>query len=353
MRATRLSYIALAPLLLAACSRGTQQLGRSLNAGAAPVARPAAAAVPVSADEMAAPPRQKGIPFGLFGTWDGTDLRPGSEVLTMTYGMERPGTILSRIAYARKRGLRMVTVMTGGGRARYLTDGVFDMEKWKAVMDRFDAPDIKAGVAQAVADGTLIGNVVMDEPFNEGGRGNEKNSWGPRGTMNKARIDQMCGYAKSIFPTLPQGVFHDYSLAKETPYRVCDFITSQYRTRKGSLEEYRNGALELCKRDHIACSFAINVLDGGTPVKKHPGQDDYEPGDCPVPSTGGKGTYFPNCRMTPDQVREAGKVLGPAGCFLTGFRYDADFMANPENQEALREVATMLATRPADPCVRR
>jgi len=28
-------------------------------------------------------------------------------------------------------------------------------------------------------------------------------------------------------------------------------------------------------------------------------------------------------------------------------------MANPENQEALREVATMLATRPADTCVRR
>jgi hypothetical protein len=57
--------------------------------------------------------------------------------------------------------------------------------------------------------------------------------------------------------------------------------------------------------------------------------------------------------MTPDQVREAGKVLGPAGCFLTGFRYDADFVASPENQEALRDVATMLATRPAAPCVRR
>lgn len=349
MRATRLSYIA---LVLAACSRGTQQVGSNLDHGAAPVAGPAGPQV--SAQEAATtPPRQKGIPFGLFGTWDGTDLRPGSEVLTLTYGMERPGTILARIAYARSRGLRMVTVMTGGGRARYLTDGAFDMEKWKAVMDRFDAPDIKAGVAQAVADGTLIGNVVMDEPFNQGGRGNEKNSWGPRGTMTKARVDQMCGYAKAIFPTLPEGVFQDYRLAKEATYHSCDFITSQYRASKGSLEEYRDGALELCKRDHLACSFAINVLDGGTPVKKQRGQDDYGPGDCPVPSTGGKGTYFPNCRMTPDQVREAGKVLGPSGCFLTGFRYDEEFMANPENQKALRDVAAMLATRPADRCVRR
>jgi hypothetical protein len=171
--------------------------------------------------------------------------------------------------------------------------------------------------------------------------------------MSKALVDDMCAYAKKILPTLPEGVFQDYRLAPETSYKVCDFITSQYRSRKGTLEQYRDGALEQCRREGLACSFAINVLDGGTPVKPAPGQNDYGPGDCPLTTTGGRGTYFPNCRMTPSQLEEAGRVLGPAACFLTGFRYDGDFMARPENQQALREIVQMLSSQKAQPCTRR
>jgi len=303
--------------------------------------------------QLAVPPHGRGVPFGLFGLWDGTELRPGAEMLTMTYGSETPATLMARLALARSRGVKMVIAMTGGGRANYLTDGVFDMGKWMARMDRFNTPAIRAAVAAAVSDGVLIANSVMDEPFNEGGRGNESNSWGPKGTMSKARVDSMCGYAKLMFPTLPQGVFQDYRLAPETSYQVCDFITSQYRTTKGPLADYRDGALALCRRDRHACAFAINLLDGGTPAKRAPGQTDYAPGDCPLTTTGGRGTYFPNCRMTAAQVREAGGVLGPAGCFLTGFRYDADFMANPENQEAVKDVVALLDGKAAPACVRR
>jgi hypothetical protein len=248
--------------------------------------------------------------------------------------------------------MKMVIAMTGGGRANYLTDGVFDMAKWQARVDRFNRPAIREAVAQAVSEGILIGNSVMDEPFNVGGPGNESNSWGPRGTMSKARVDSMCGYVKAIFPTLPQGVFQDYRLEPEGSYQVCDFITSQYRTAKGPLEEYRDGAMKLCRRDRRACSFALNVLDGGIQVKKTPGQKDYDEDDCPLTTTGGRGTYFPNCRMTPEQVREAGRVLGSAGCFLTGFRYDSAFMANPENQQAFRDVIATLATKHSSGCRR-
>jgi hypothetical protein len=219
-------------------------------------------------------------------------------------------------------------------------------------MQSFDTPAIRSAVAQAVSDGILIGNSVMDEPFNDGGPGNESNSWGPKGTLSKARVDSMCGYAKAIFPTLPEGVFQDYRLAPDDSYLVCDFVTSQYRAAKGPLAEYKDGALALCRRDHHACSFAINVLDGGTPVQRRLGQTDYLPGDCPLTTTGGRGTYFPNCRMTADQVREAGRVLGSAGCFLTGFTYEAGFMAKPENQSAFRDVAATLASRPAVSCIR-
>ena len=56
-----------------------------------------------------------GIPFGLIGTWDGTDLKPNTDFLTMTYGLEKPGTLVPRIEIAQSRGLRMVITMTGGG----------------------------------------------------------------------------------------------------------------------------------------------------------------------------------------------------------------------------------------------
>jgi hypothetical protein len=298
------------------------------------------------------PPVRVGIPVGLFATWDGTALQPNTEMFTLTYGGETPATLPARLAVARSRGIRMVVAMTGGARANYLTSGVFDMAKWRARMKTFDTPEIRAAVAEAVRDGILLGNSVMDEPFNDGGPGNQSNSWGPAGTMSKARVDSMCGMAKAIFPSLPQGVFQDYRLAPNDSYRVCDFITSQYRTAKGTATEYRDGALELCRRDHHACSFAINVLDGGIQVKRQPGQTDYLAGDCPLSTTGGRGTYFPNCRMTAAQVRESGKVLGPEGCFLTGWRYNAEFMASPENQAAFRDVAATLASRSGVGCIR-
>jgi hypothetical protein len=301
---------------------------------------------------VAPPVLASGIPFGLMAGWKGTDLAPGTEILTMTYGSETPATLVARLATARSRRVKMVTVMTGGARANYLTNGVFDLAKWKARMNGFDTPAIRAAVAQAVSEGILIGNSVMDEPFNDGGPGNEANSWGPAGTMTKARVDSLCGYARAIFPTLPQGVFQDYRVAGDSSYRVCDFMVSQYRTSKGPLADYRDGALALCRRDRHACAFAINVLDGGIPVKRSPGQTDYASSDCPLTTTGGRGTYFPNCRMTAQQVRDAGRILGIAGCFLTGFRYDSAFMASPANQEAFRDVVTELTTRPETACIR-
>jgi len=380
-------------LAVAACSERTGQVRNNLDSGAAPLTRSAVAAEPVlvrtvssSPDHLSdtllwadsatrgdttflsrgraittnqvvtdslwiqilPPPLPVGVPFGLFGEGN----QPNTDFFTLIYTGENPATLPPRLAAARSLGGKMVISMTGGARANYLTNGVFDMSKWKARMDRFNTPELRTLMAQAVADGILIGNSVMDEPFNDGGPGNEGNSWGPRGTMTKARVDSMCGYAKTLFPTLPEGVFQDYRLASETSYRVCDFITSQYRAAKGSPTEYRDGALALCRRDQQACAFAINVLDGGIPAKRAPGQTNYAAGDCPLSTTGGRGTYFPNCRMTASQVREAGLILGPAGCFLTGFRYDSSFVASPANQTAFREVSAALAGSRAATCLR-
>lgn len=197
-------------------------------------------------------------------------------------------------------------------------------------MDAYDTPAIRSAVAQAVADGTILGNSVMDEPQHY--RGDK--SWGPKGTLTRARIDGLCQYVKDIFPTMPVGVFHDpYIFQPDSSYRICDFLISQYATRKGDVVQWREAALDLARRDRMTIMFSLNLLDGGR-------QDKDGTYDCA--GTGGLGTYEPNCRMTPAQVKTYGQALGGAGCALMSWRHDAAFMSKAENKAALSTVATTL-----------
>jgi hypothetical protein len=318
-----------------------------------------------------------GRPFGIFNLYGGGPVGPMSwdtpmsapAALTLSTDFLAPEGVLLRIASAREHKLKLLTSMTGGSHTKYKTDGVFDMAKWKAAMDMYNTPTIKAAIASAVADGTIIGNSVMDEPHNTDlGFGDRENTWGPRGTMTKARVDEMCAYVKNIFPTLPAGVFHQHAVFEpDKSYRVCDFIVDQYgwTSTAGDIAKFRDAALAMARRDGHEVMFSLNILNGGE--QKWP----KDPWVCPVApesfgslppddihyrrgggSTGGFGTFPPTCRMTADQVRDWGKVLGSAGCALTMWRYDATFLFKPDNAQALKDVATHLATLPARPCRR-
>jgi hypothetical protein len=286
-----------------------------------------------------------GVPFGAFASWDGPFRKLNTAEFTLSVISIKPDELVERLESAHAAHHRLLLMMTGGSHRNYMTDGVFDMNKWKAWMDRFNTPGIQAAVAAGVANGTIVGNSVMDEPQNT----TAENTWGPKGTMTKARVDEMCGYVKAMFPTLPVGVVHDYrAFEPDQPYRTCEFIVSQYRWGKtqGDVVRYRDEALALGRRDGIAIAFSLNILDGGIPNTRR-----GEP--CPIPETGGDGTSGKACRMTADQVREWGTVLGSAGCALTMWRYDPSFMAKPENQQAFKDVAAALAKAPATPCRRR
>lgn len=274
----------------------------------------------------------KGIPFGLSELWTSPTVTVpvGVAMYRASHDNTFPDEILAHISAARSQGIGLVLNMTGGAHDRYKTDGVFDEAKWQAAMDAYDTPAIRSAVGQAVADGTILGNSVMDEPQQY--RGDK--SWGPKGTLTRARIDGLCRYVKNIFPTMPVGVFHDpYIFQPDSSYRICDFLIAQYGTRKGDVVQWREAALDLVRRDRMAIMFSLNLLDGGK-------QDKDGAYDCA--GTGGLGTYEPNCRMTPAQVRTYGEALGRAGCALMSWRYDAAFMSKAENKAALSTVATTL-----------
>src|SRR4051812_28561681 len=105
-----------------------------------------------------------GVPYGVAELLRGTAFQWGPAPFTSSNNYTDPTTIVSQIALARSRGHKLILNMTGGGHARYKTDGKFDMAKWLVVMNTYDTPAIKAAVSAGVADGTVIMNIVMDEP---------------------------------------------------------------------------------------------------------------------------------------------------------------------------------------------
>ena len=242
--------------------------------------------------------------------------------------------ILTRIDAARAKGLKLVLAMTGGSPDRYTTDGRFDLEKWKhgnplfagAGMDGYDTNPIKTAVAQAVADGIILGNSVMDEPSRSA-------SWG---VMTKPVVDSMCSYVKRIFPTLPVGVVAVHWWRPEEHYGVCDFIVSQfeYDVNHGGGQgsdtptAFRNTGLAQAAEDGVSIVFSMNVVGGGP---KAP--------DC---TRDGK-----DCLMTPAELRDAGLVLGPAGSGLLLWRYETSIMGEAGYQNAMADIAADLRTRPA------
>jgi PKD repeat protein len=295
---------------------------------------PTAASDVVGPAALAAANDYSGIPYGSSDLWKGTTLVWGPAPFTTSNNYTDAVTVVRQIDAARAIKQKLILNMTGGAHARYKTDGKFDLAKWKAVMDTYDTPAIKAAVQAAVADGTVIVNLVMDEP--------NVPDWG--GVMTKPLLDHMAWYVKNLFPTLPVGVVVRWDWRLDEHFQVMDAYSAQYQWNKGSVTTYRDNVLAQARVDGMAVIFSMNILDGGIL--------NWTTRDCPIPLTGGFGTYSPTCRMTADQVRDWGRTLGVAGCAMNMWRYDAAFMAKAENQQAFRDVAATLATVPGKPCRR-
>ena len=280
-------------------------------------------------------PVHVGLPFGPEDIWrDSAQLRWGPAPFTASLNYSYPGWLVEEIDAARRLNHRLFLNLTGGKHARYKTNDKFDLAKWKARMEEYNTPEIKAAVAAGVADGTIVMNSVMDEP--------NVQSWG--GVMTKALLDEMATYVKRIFPTLPVGVALRYDWRPEERFRVMDVLLTQYSWYKGDITTYRDEAVAITQRDGMALAFGINVIDGGI--------HNWTTRACPTPVTAGPGSYKPACAMTPEQIREWGMILGPVGCGLTLWRFNEEFMNRPANLQVFKELAERLAKLPARPCRR-
>jgi hypothetical protein len=350
------ALVLLAALLVGSCSADHPLAPSDPTAVATPPDTSTAPDPPDTSDSLAAPDppdpsdslpqpttpvTYTGLPFGPSGLWTLNRLNWGPSPFTGSQNYIRADTLILQINAARDHGQRLVLAMTGGGSTELTTNGQFDMTKWKSMMDTYRTTAIQDAVAAGVADGTIIGNVLIDEP--------ETKRWGT--VVTKALVDEMAVYVKGIFPTLPVGVNHGPPAVKKwrttERYKVLDFVRYQYNwyITFGDVVAWRESVLAQAKLDGVTPALSINVLDGG--VKDMDG--DWL---CVDAGQAGIGTYWPNCRMTPDEVKTWGTALAPYGCFFSLWQYDNDYMSNPANQEAFKAIADLVASIPPRSCKR-
>jgi hypothetical protein len=280
-----------------------------------------------------------GVPYGPFALWSSsTSVKWGPVPFTGSIGASTPSGIVTQINTARQMGQKLVLFMTGGAHLNYITNGAFDMGKWKARMDQYNTSTIRNAVAQAVSDGTVVGNAMIDEP--------EHPSWG--GVLTKPMLDEMAAYGHQYFPTLPMGVNHGpggYKWRGTESYKVVDYVLNQYAWRIGSISTWTGNVETLAKRDGYAVGYSINILDGGV-------QDRDGTWDCVDEGQAGKGTYNSNCRTPADSLQRWGRTLVGHGCVLLMWTYDDAYMSRSDDQAAFKSVADSAARVPRKTCVR-
>ena len=297
---------------------------------------------------------KSGTDLGAFGSVAAV---PTTSDFTVSNMPVLPSNIDSAITSAKSRGYSLILAMTGGphslsnpGCCLSVIEGKlrFDFTKWKAVMDQFATPAIKASIAKGVADGSVFGAMLMDEPETTGG--GDGNTWGDFGWMNKFKVDSMAEYAKAIFPTLPVAVAHGpngyFQWYPSQRYTKLDFVISQYNwwINRGDVASWRNKVQAQAALDKISITYSLNSSHGGVSDT----DSLYDCGGYP------KGARVPQCMMTPPQIRDWGNQLAPYTCgALMLWKYERGPFALPGYTQAIKDLRVRLNSTPRKLCARK
>lgn len=266
--------------------------------------------VPALGSNGAAPPGSAFMPFGpqqlpiaLFG-------RPP---FTSTYvNMISVEALRAGLSAARKAHIHLI-INPVGAYSRFVNpNGTFSLTLWKTRLDRLRGFDF----APYVADGTVLGLELMNEPHN-------KDKWGGA-VMPRDDLDAAAAYAKSLWPYLPVGAGRSDYVKAGAPWRFLDFTNSQYHLRKGDVEEWRKATVAEARAAGVGLLLSINFLAG-------------QKGNTP---------------MTADELRSVGTALAADtdACALTGYVYDAQYLARPGVAAAFDAIAAVARSHPAPPC---
>jgi hypothetical protein len=161
--------------------------------------------------------------------------------------------ILQLLAAFKAKGGRLVLKMCMG-KDSYVKnpDGTFSLSKWKALVDRFRKVDL----SPYIADGTLMGHFLIDEPQRAA-------KWGR--PISQATVEQMAQYSKQIWPTLPTlvRVVPSWLASAPVTYNALDAGWLQFGDGKGDPATMVASETAIAKQKGLGLVVGLNILDGG------------------------------------------------------------------------------------------
>jgi hypothetical protein len=236
-----------------------------------------------------------GIPFGFFhlpnanfgSAYDGALRNIGAAYL------------LGDLAAIKTRGGKVMLALSGNRTNYTNANGTFNLTKWKAQVDKFRGINF----ASYLADGTVIGHYLTDEP-------NCTSCWG--GTaIPPATLEAMAQYSKSIWPTMTTVVrtYPDYLNTWSGTYKYLDAAWAQYVYRKGDAAAFMTQNVALAQKKGLALVVGLNILKGGVN----------------------------NAAMTASQVQSWGTALlnNAYTCAFLSWQYDAAYLSRSDIKSAM------------------
>ncbi|MBA3584117.1 MAG: hypothetical protein H0W36_06240 [Gemmatimonadetes bacterium] len=199
--------------------------------------------------EQAAASTASGIMFASFA------LKPAqlTTVHTGIVGPSSPSQLRDYLSQVRARGGRVLVRLAPDGQVKN-ADGTFNLTKYKAALDRYRNIDFAA----YIADGTMVGHFVLDEP-------QFPSRWG--GTViPQATVEAAARHSKQLWPTLPTIVNApaQWLAASTVTYTHLDAGWAMFRAGAGS-SPTRWAANQVSKAQSkgLGLFAGLNVLDGG------------------------------------------------------------------------------------------
>ncbi len=226
-----------------------------------------------------------------------------------------PSNLLSFLSQLRSRGGRVLIKFGGGVTSHKNADGTFNLEKWKSQVDRFSGINISS----YIADGTIIGHFLVDEP-NFAGR------WGDH-EIPQATIEAAAKHSKLRWPSLPTLVNAPASWLASAPvtYVNLDAAWAMYRAKTSSSPtDWINQQTKRAKAKGLGLVAGLNVLDGGDG------------------SSGIKGTQPRTWAMSASELDRYGSALLAQTyvCAFSMWRYSAAYYGRADVKGVMQALST-------------
>lgn len=260
-----------------------------------------------------------GVPYGLFGMFGRNLVDPYTSVMEPG----QPDSILSDLANARARGARIFVNFAGGSVTNVQDSaGHFDYGKWKARVDRF--LPIQVQLNDYVADGTLYGFQMIDEPFATG-------TWGV--AVPKSTIDSMAQYSKSLFPGLLTAIRAAPDQMQNYTWLYLDASWAQYTSKKGPIATYVSKEVAAAQTIGLGLVVGLNIAKGGD-------------------GSSGNGNSTDGWSMSGAEILQYGQALlgSPYSCAFLMWDNRASVITLPDVAAALQQLAGVAAAHAATPC---